>query len=516
MMETTELFSPQDLDQLASVGISVEEATRQVSDIRAGFPYLDIFASASLEQGIVRIDREEEAYYMDRWSEYLNDPSASVCKMTPASGAASRMFKHLFAFLDGDDQEPTEGSSVQTFFDNISRFAFYDRLGEVCLRNAWKSIPKLILAGQYKTIIENLLTDKGLGYGSMPKGLLQFHTYSKGSCTSAEEHLVEGALYAKHIDGKVRVHFTVSPEHRKAFENTLGHVQSLYEDKYGVQYEISYSEQKPSTDTLALHPDGALFRRDDGRLLLRPGGHGALISNLNDLDADIVFIKNIDNVVPDHLKCATIMSKKLLGGILVVVRKQIFSYMRLLTEGKPSHAQLMEMLSFANDNLCIQAPEGIADDDLELQTWLQTRFDRPLRVCGMVRNLGEPGGGPFIIRESDGTTSLQILESSQINLSDEEQRAIFESSSYFNPVDLICSLRNHQGEPYNLLNYVNPKTAFIASKTQAGQELLALERPGLWNGAMHHWNTIFVEVPIETFNPVKEVNDLLRPEHQGR
>ncbi len=516
MMETTELFSAQDLEQLTSIGISLEEALRQVSDIRSGFPYLDIYASASLEQGIVRVDRDEEAYYMDRWSEYLNQPTASVCKMVPASGAASRMFKHLFAFLEKGQEQPQEGSSVRTFFDNISHFAFYDRLGEVCLRNSWKSIPKLIASGQYQDIIDNLLSDKGLGYGSMPKGLLLFHTYAKGSCTAAEEHLVEGALYAKHIDGKVRIHFTVSPEHRQAFEKTLGHTKGYYEDKYGVRYEISYSEQKPSTDTLALHPDGSLFRREDGKLLLRPGGHGALISNLSDLDADIVFIKNIDNVVPDHLKCATIMSKKLLGGILVVIRKQLFGYMRLLTDGKPSHSQLMEMLTFAKDNLCIQAPEGITSDDLELQAWLQARFDRPLRVCGMVRNQGEPGGGPFIIRESDGTTSLQILESSQINLAEDDQRALFQSGSYFNPVDLVCSLRNHRGEPYNLLQYVNPKTAFIASKTQAGQELLALERPGLWNGAMHHWNTIFVEVPIETFNPVNEVNDLLRPEHQGR
>lgn len=513
-MSANELFSAQDLAQLEALGIAVEEASRQVADIRTGFPYLDIQASASLERGIVRLDRDEEAMYMNAWQEYLSSPRANVCKMVPASGAASRMFKSLYAFLEGESEVP-ESESVKRFFEHISSFAFYDRLGEVCLRNSWKSISKLVGLGAYKTVVENLLLEQGLGYGSLPKGLLQFHSYSKGSSTAAEEHLVEGAMYARNLDGTVRIHFTVSPEHRMAFEKTIASVRGYHEDKFGVHYDISYSEQKASTDTLALHPDGSLFRRADGTLLLRPGGHGALISNLNDLEADIVFIKNIDNVVPDHLKGATIMYKKLVGGILVRLRAQIHGYLHLL-EGKPSHAQLQEMRHFVEDNLCIHVPEDIAADDRELHTWLHTRLDRPIRVCGMVRNQGEPGGGPFIVRESDGSTSLQILESSQINMADERQRALFEAGSYFNPVDLACSLRNHHGEAYDLLRYVNPKTAFIASKSLNGQELLALERPGLWNGAMHHWTTLFVEVPIETFNPVKEVNDLLRPEHQTR
>ncbi len=513
-MNIADLFTEQDLAQLESVGISVEEASRQVSDIRAGFPYLDIQAPASLERGIIRLDREEEALYMNTWEEYLHSEQANVCKMVPASGAASRMFKSLYTFLEGASDVPeTEG--IKTFFDHISRFAFYDRLGEVCLRNSWKSVPKLIASGAYKTIVENLLHDRGLNYGALPKGMLQFHSYPKGSRTPAAEHLVEGALYARHLDGKVRIHFTVSPEHRQGFEQMISSCRPLYEDKHGVVYDVSFSEQKASTDTLALHPDGSLFRKADGSLLLRPGGHGALISNLDDLDADIVFIKNIDNVVPDHLKAETIMSKKLLGGILVALRRQIFEYMRLL-EGKPSHAQLQEMRQFVEGNLCVTIPESVAGDDRELHVWLRTRLDRPIRVCGMVRNLGEPGGGPFIIRESDGSTSLQILESSQINLGDPRQREIFESSSFFNPVDLVCSLRNHHGEAYRLPDFVNPRTAFIAHKSQSGQELHALERPGLWNGAMHHWTTLFVEVPIETFNPVKEVNDLLRPEHQGK
>lgn len=514
-MSTNELFSAEDVEFLASVGISIEEATRQVDDIRSGFPHLDIIAAASLERGIIRIEPEEEASYMNAWEEYLSSPTARVYKMVPASGAASRMFKSLFGFLEASDDAPMT-PAVERFFAQISQFAFYDRLGEACLRNDWRSIPKLIASGAHRAVVENLLLPKGLGYGSLPKGLLLFHAYPKGSCTSAEEHLVEGAHYARNMDGKVHIHFTVSPEHREAFERTLSSACSYYEDKYGVIYDISYSEQQASTDTLALRPDGTLFRREDGSLLLRPGGHGALIGNLSNLDADIVFIKNIDNVVPDHLKCSTILSKKLLGGILIRLRRQIFSYMRTLSTGKATHSQLIEMLHFVEDNLCLVPPEGIASDDRELHTWLQTRLDRPLRVCGMVRNQGEPGGGPFIIRESDGSTSLQILESSQINMEHEYQRECFQSSTFFNPVDLVCSLRDYKGEPYNLLNFVNPKTAFIASKSLNGQELLALERPGLWNGAMHHWNTVFVDVPIETFNPVKEVNDLLRPEHQAR
>lgn len=509
------LFTEQDIEQLTSIGISVEEALHQVRDIRSGFPYLDIQASASLERGIVRVDADEEARYMNAWQAYLSSSKADVCKMVPASGAASRMFKVLFNFLEGESEEP-QSESVKLFFERLGHFAFYERLGEACLRNQWKSISKLISQGAYKKVVENLLYDTGLNYGALPKSLIQFHAYAKGSCTAAEEHLVEGALYARNLKGEVRIHFTVSPEHRVAFEQVIDIAKPYYQDKYGVRYEVTYSEQKPSTDTLALETSGDLFRRDDGRLLLRPGGHGALISNLGDLDADIVFIKNIDNVVPDHLKGATIMSKKLLGGILVSVRERIYRYMRLLTEGRPTHAQLAEIRGFVEDNLCIIVPEDVCEDDRALHQWLEQRLNRPLRVCGMVRNQGEPGGGPFIIREYDGSTSLQILESSQINLADDHQRALFESGGYFNPVDLVCSLRNHKGERFDLAEYINPKTAFIAKKSQAGRDLLALERPGLWNGAMHHWNTIFVEVPIETFNPVKEVNDLLRPEHQGR
>lgn len=524
-MSIEQLFSEQDLAQLGQQGVSLEEACRQVHDIRAGFPYLTIQASASLERGIVRLDRDEEAYYMNAWQEYLSKGNADVCKMVPASGAASRMFKSLFAFIDSDTKDSKEDDknhkepdspAVQRFFDEISHFAFYEKLGLACLRNHWLNLPKLIEEKRYVQVVKTLLGEKGLNYGQLPKGMLLFHRYPKGACTSAEEHLVEGALYARNADGRVRVHFTVSPEHRSHFEATLEAVRPFFEDKYGVYYDITYSEQKPSTDTLALTPEGELFRKADGSILFRPGGHGVLISNLADLDADIVFIKNIDNVVPDHLKAETVMSKKLLGGILIKLREQVYAYTKLLEKGRASSSQLQEISNFFRTTLCIDVPEMLDESSGELQEWLHSKLDRPIRVCGMVRNQGEPGGGPFLIREADGSTSLQILESSQINMSDDEQRAFFEAGGYFNPVDLVCSLRNHKGEKYDLNEYVNPKTAFLASKSQSGRELVALERPGLWNGAMHHWTTVFVDVPIETFNPVKEVNDLLRPEHQGK
>ena len=423
------------------------------------------------------------------------------------------MFKMLFSFLEAPYSEPQTPAEKQ-FFEEINHFAFYERLNEVCLRNCWKTIPKLISLGEYKPIVENLLLPKGLNYGAKPKGLLLFHSYKDAPRTAAEEHLVEGALYAADRDGKVHLHFTVSPEHRKDFEALTNCLRTDYEDRYSVRYDISFSEQLPSTDTLALQPSGELFRTDEGKLLFRPGGHGALIHNLGALPADVVFIKNIDNVVPDPYKGSTVMYKKFLGGVLIALRRQIFAYLKQLEKGKPSHALIEEILSFLEKNLAITPPAEYHEDESRLAAWVQQKLNRPIRVCGMVRNVGEPGGGPFLIQEQDGATSLQILESSQIDLTKEDQRAFFEAGGYFNPVDLVCAIRDYEGQPFDLTRYVNPQTAFLSHKSLNGRELLALELPGLWNGAMHDWNTAFVEVPLSTFNPVKEVNDLLRQEHQ--
>jgi hypothetical protein len=433
-------------------------------------------------------------------------------KFVPASGAASRMFNDLFEFLSAGYDIPTTPFE-KTFFQEIEHFAFYRALDDFCLLNEKKSISELVSEKNYKPVIENLLLPKGLNYGQLPKGLIQFHSYPEGPRTAMEEHLVEGALYARNQIGKVNVHFTVSPEHKDLFQQLTNEKTTQYATQFKVDYQISFSEQKSSTDTIAAGSDNEPFR-DNEQLVFRPGGHGALIENLNDLSADVVFIKNIDNIVPDSFKPATVLYKQLIAGILISYQQRLFEYLQLINTGKYTHEQLLEMLYFLQNDLCTKNPETKMLEDGELVLYIKAKLDRPLRVCGMVRNVGEPGGGPFLTVNQDGTTSLQILESSQINLKDPDMKDLFEKGTHFNPVDLVCALRNYKGESFDLPQYVDKNTGFISLKSKNGKELKALELPGLWNGAMSDWNTVFVEVPIETFNPVKTVNDLLRVEHQ--
>ncbi|MDD2618337.1 MAG: DUF4301 family protein, partial [Bacteroidales bacterium] len=327
------------------------------------------------------------------------------------------------------------------------------------------------------------------------------------------EHLVEAALYARNYDGKVYVHFTVSPEHQILFENEYQQVRADLEQQYGVQTEVSFSVQKASTDTIAADKHNQPFR-DRGKLLFRPGGHGALLENLNDLDADVVFIKNIDNVVPDRLKDSTVHYKKLLAGLLVSLQEKIADYLKLLDTGKYTRSQLIEIIQFLQQQLFTRHKDIKMMEDAELVLYLKKKLNRPIRVCGMVRNEGEPGGGPFLVFNKDGSTSLQILESSQIDMNNPEATAMFNEGTHFNPVDLVCGIKNYKGKKFDLRHYVDKNTGFISIKSKNGQELKALELPGLWNGAMSDWITIFVEVPIGTFNPVKTVNDLLREQHQ--
>jgi len=381
------------------------------------------------------------------------------------------------------------------------------------MENENQTIQELMASGEYKKILENLLFDKGLNYGHLPKGLLLFHQYPEGARTALEEHLVEGALYACNTTKQVHIHFTVSPEHQKEFLQTAEAKAPEYERRLEVKYHIGFSIQKSSTDTIAADSKNQPFR-DDGRLLFRPGGHGALIENLNDISADVVFIKNIDNVVPDSFKPLTVHYKKLLGGMLIHFQRKIFNYLHRIDSGKYNHQELIEMLYFLQNDLCIKNPETKLLEDAELALYIKSKLNRPLRVCGMVKNQGEPGGGPFLTVNSDGTISLQILESSQIDLKNPAMKQLYEKGTHFNPVDLVCGLRNYKGEKFDLTRYVDKNAGFISIKSKNGKELKALELPGLWNGAMSDWNTIFVEVPIETFNPVKTVNDLLRPEHQ--
>ena len=506
------MLNANDLEQLKAKGISEKQIEEQLACFVKGFPYLEIAASASVEKGIMVIDKEAQASYMEAWDAYLAK-NKKIVKFVPASGAASRMFKNLYEFLSADYQEPTTAFE-QKFFNEITKFAFYKALNTKCEQNTGKDIQALIAAGEYKGIVANLLEAKGLNYGLLPKGLLLFHTYPESVRTAMEEHLAEGAMYAKNNAGEVNIHFTVSPEHQALFEQLVAEKAGEYEDQFSVKYDVSFSIQKPSTDTVAAAMDNTPFRDKNGKLLFRPGGHGALIENLNDVDADVVFIKNIDNVVPDSFKCATVIYKKVIAGVLVSLQQKIFHYLELIEGGKYTHEQVEEMIHFLQDDLCVKNPDTKLLEDAELILYIKGKLERPLRVCGMVKNVGEPGGGPFLAVNPDGTISLQVLESSQIDMKDPAKKAMFEKGTHFNPVDLVCAVKNHKGEKYNLPEYVDKNTGFISFKSKDGRELKALELPGLWNGAMSNWNTVFVEVPIETFNPVKTVNDLLRPEHQ--
>ena len=506
------MLTQEDKDLLAQKGISEEKIADQLASFVKGFPFLKLSAAASVANGgIMQADEAAQKQYLAAWDAY-KEGDKKVVKFVPASGAASRMFKNMFEFLGADYNEPTTDFEKK-FFERIHDFAFYDDLNKSCLNATSQEIDQLILEKNYKLIVSHLLEAVGLNYGQLPKGLLKFHKYEDGVRTPLEEHLVEGALYAAGKSGEVNVHFTVSTEHRELFQKLVDEKVAEYAAKYGVKFNISFSEQKPSTDTLAADMENKPFR-DNGKLLFRPGGHGALIENLNDIDADVVFVKNIDNVVPDRLKDETVTYKKLLAGVLVSLQAKAFDYLRLLDTGNYTTEQLQEMIHFVQDDLRCRNEEIKNLEDAELVIYLRKKLNRPMRVCGMVKNVGEPGGGPFLAYNPDGTVSLQILESSQIDMKDPEKKAMFEKGTHFNPVDLVCAVRDYKGNKFNLLEHVDKATGFISYKSKGGKELKALELPGLWNGSMSDWSTVFVEVALGTFNPVKTVNDLLRDQHQ--
>ena len=504
------MLTKEDLECLERKGISEDTFNEQLQRFRDGFPYMKVERAAVVGDGIYKIDEVDESAYIDLWRTYLSS-GCDVVKFVPASGAASRMFKSLYEFLDSEGEMK---ESEKTFFEQIENFAFFSELNAKCKRNEGREISRLLELDKNKTIIENLLTKKGLNYGFLPKGLLLFHNYTEGPRTPFEEHLVEGALYAKDSKGKIKLHFTVSNEHMTYFNSLLNAKQSGYAYRFGADYDVSFSVQKPSTDTIAVDMNNEPFRTN-GELLFRPGGHGALIENLNAIDADIIFVKNIDNVTLDAYKQCTIEYKSILAGLLIKVQKKLFEYQECLDSEDVSDDQILKMLSFCETTLGVTNKFNPIDTKEDKKAFLKMIFNRPLRVCGMVKNEGEPGGGPFLCQNPNGTISAQILESSQFDMSDEKQVEILNSSTHFNPVDLVCAVKNYRGEKYDLTQFVDENTGFISYKSKDGKELKALELPGLWNGAMSNWNTLFVEVPIDTFTPVKVVNDLLRPVHQG-
>lgn len=509
------MLNEQDKKLLAEKGITEQQFNQQLADLRAGFPYLDLEAAASIEnKGITVPTPALRKAYLQAWDNYVADKAHRVVKFVPASGAASRMFKDLYAFLDGDSENP-DTNFLKEFFDQLATAPFLNDLDAVLQDLHGKTSKDLVAEGDYKSVIAALLGTRGLNYGHLPKGLLKFHRYATGARTPFEEHLVEGALYAKDAEGKVQLHFTVSPEHRMLFENLAKQAGEVLGAQFDAHYVIDFSEQKSSTDTVAANADGTPFRNADGSLLFRPGGHGALIENLNDIEADIIFVKTIDNVAPDRLKEVTVENKKLLAGLLVSLQAKVFEFLDELDEGNVAQERLEQMLKFLVEDLHCQSDAAHGLEGLELIDYLYTRFNRPIRVCGMVRNVGEPGGGPFLVYNGDGSISLQILESSQIDMDDVEKKQLFEQGTHFNPVDLVCGVCDYNGDKFHLPDFVDPSTGFISHKSKDGKELLALELPGLWNGGMSDWNTVFVEVPLATFNPVKTVNDLYRPQHQA-
>ena len=465
-------------------GLTPAALETQLKNFREGFPFLPVTRAASCGDGIRVLDAagiEQAAARYDRAKESLR-----VVKFVPASGAATRMFKDLFEFV----REGRRTAVVGELLANRRRFAFWPELRTIVGDDA----------DELRTV-ENIVAE-GLRYGETPKGLVSFHRYGDEVRKAVEEHLVEGAQYAA-AGGEVKIHFTVSPEHLTRFEALLAEKIPGYESRFGVKYRISFSVQDPSTDTLAVNPDCTPFRRADGRLLFRPAGHGALIGNLGKIDADIVFVKNIDNVTTDARRGDTVLYKKALAGVLLALQERIFEYLMAL---EVPGAELEPIAAFIENELCVKLPKDYGT------ALLRQVLDRPIRVCGMVRNEGEPGGGPIWVTGADGLETLQIAESNQIA---PEKRELMRLATHFNPVDLVCSFRTSKGGRFDLQEFVDPATGFISRKSDGGRELLAQELPGLWNGAMARWNTVFVEVPITTFSPVKVVTDLLRPEHQG-
>ena len=496
------MFTQKDILQMEARGTSERQVKEQVAHFKNGFPWMKIVGPATPERGIRRLTPEMEAQAI---ACYRQASVAGKCKFVPASGAASRMFKDMFGGLEkleaGEDLPADAPGAVLTA--RIKDFAFYSP--EVFGEPADS-------AASRREVLRKLLKEDGLAYGSKPKGVLQFHRYADEVRTAIAEHLVEAQQYMRNADGSCRLVITISPEHRALFEEAVAAVKPVYEARYGVRYDITFTYQDQATDTVAVDPENKPFRKADGSLLFRPAGHGALIYNLNQVDDELVSIKNIDNVAHEKLLPVTARYKEVLMGAALGLRDKIFDYLRRL-DAAPDVQLCNEIEDFLDRVLCIQMP--LSRNEQERIAMLRAKLNRPVRVCGMVRNEGEPGGGPYIVAGKDGCTSLQILESVQINKADEGAMQAMSRATHFNPVDLVCCLRDYRGEAFDLLAHVDTEAGFISSKSYEGRELKALELPGLWNGAMSDWNTLFVEVPVETFNPVKVVLDLLRPAHQA-
>jgi hypothetical protein len=498
------------IQKIQAQGMDPDTVKVQLDNFIQGFPFLHLAGPARPDQGIRVWTDIQVQEYADLFC--TKAPQLDLVKFVPASGAASRMFKDLFSFLEGNGNLE-ESPFAKKFIQHIRTFALVNDLEQHLLQRG-ESLQQLLDQKGYKKIIAAVLSDEGLGYGNLPKGLLKFHAYKAENRTPAQEHLIEGQLYGVGKNKQINLHFTVSPEHESRFVDELSALLPAFQSQTGLYVNISYSHQKKTTDTIAVDEANEPFLEADGSLLFRPAGHGALIENLNEIQADVIFIKNIDNVVPDRLKATTQTYKTALAGLLLDVQARVFGALESLEKEVTAAT-----VSLATRVYCEEFgglfPDAISSAGLDVQAaFLQAKLNRPIRVCGMVKNTGEPGGGPFWVLEKDGTQSLQILETAQIDPTDPKSMSHLQAATHFNPVDLVCATRDFKGSSFNLLEFRDPATGFITEKSKNGKVLKALELPGLWNGAMAHWNSLFVEVPLITFNPVKTINDLLREEHQ--
>ena len=511
-------FTDQEINEIKDHGLTPEQVKSQIDLFTNGVPNVKLVAPATVADGIFKLTEEEELKYLDFYESHKKE--LDLLKFTPASGAASRMFKKIYQFLEDYDAsketieeylERTGDKHMKNFFVGYKKFPFYNHI----IDGLDEETKKDENATKY-AFIKTMMAEDGENYGNLPKGLIPFHYYGSYMATAFEEHLHEAAAYAAK-NGQADLHFTVSPEHKDAFKKEFDKIHASVSNTTNVSFDVDYSFQKPETDTVAVTMDNKLYRKGDGSLLFRPGGHGALIENLNDVDADVVFIKNIDNVlVQDNIQVLS-RTKRFLAGLLLKKQESVFKYAELLDKDSIAEGELEELVTFLKEDFSTRIDEAYTSYSTEeKKSYLKELLDRPIRVCGMVKNEGEPGGGPFWVEDESGKVDLQIIESAQVNDKDAKQEEIFKNSTHFNPVDIVAGVRNYKGEKYNLLDYVNPDLAFIAYKTDGGNEIKALELPGLWNGAMARWNTLFVEVPLETFNPVKTVNDLLKPSHQAQ
>jgi hypothetical protein len=509
-MTQEELFTLRDKDQILSQGLSVEKIIEQINIFKEGAVPLRLNRPCKIGDGI-RVITEEEGKTLTG----LHDEEAlagRMLKFVPASGAASRMFKDWYNIIDAGKLDD-EGLKFD-LLNNLKKFSFFEDLQDVVVRNG-HNLDDLMEKGEICGILSHILDPGNLNYGELPKALLKFHRSRDGSRTAIEEHLVEAALYVKDARGVCRIHFTVSAEHEKAVGEFMRKKINYYEKLLEAYFDLSLSVQHAYTNTIAVDLAGEPFRDQDGSLVFRPGGHGSLLENLDQIDGDIIFIKNIDNVVPDKLKSITVLYKKILGGYLIKLQRKIYSYVAKIADGGVNEDELTEIIEFCKKDLCISFPSDFDDYSLSLRCEKVFRkLNRPLRVCGVVKNVGEPGGGPFWVEDDDGTLSVQIVEEIQVDSASEQQRSLWNEATHFNPVDLVCGVRDYQSGKFDLKRFVNRRAISIARKTEKGRELKALELPGLWNGAMADWNTVLIEVPLETFNPVKTVYDLLRPQHQ--